>query len=128
MKNIILITLLFVSCKITNNKLIQNNNNTEKQVFISNQKDGLPGKCYQKMMLNGQTMWTEVLCGHEITKNLVKQLQSGLVSLGFQINNEELTKSKMGESTKSALKQFQQKNKLAFGGLDWATINRIKNQ
>lgn len=100
--------------------------NQNGQVFIKNQTDGLPGKCYSKMMLNENTVWTEILCPAEISKKLIRQIQTDLIRLKFPLDTEELSKSKLGATTKKAIKDFQKANGLAYGNLDWGTINSLK--
>ena len=36
-----------------------------------------------------------------------------------------MAKSQLGETTKAGIKDFQIKNDMAYGALDWATVNRL---
>jgi len=119
-------SLIIFSCGGTKNIVNQNKSNNAGQIFITNQANGLPGKCYQKMMLNNETVWTETLCQNQITKELVTKIQIDLVRLNYKLEEQEIAKGQFGNTTKQAIKDFQQNNNMAYGGLDWATINKLK--
>ncbi len=124
----LLFFLLIVACSTSKNNSTKLNSASTEQVFVANQTNGLPGKCYQKMMLESERVWTEVLCQNKITKGIIRQIQADLTRLGYEIQDTETTKANFGITTKAAVKEFQIKNKMAFGGLDWATINRLRTQ
>lgn len=127
MRYTIIMVLFLASCGSTNYKTVKSIPTTKDQVFITDQTKGLPGKCYQKMMLEGQAKWTEVLCQNEITKGLIQKIQTELIEIGYSIHDEELSSRRLGASTKGAIIQFQKRNNLACGGIDWATINMLKD-
>ncbi len=130
MKQGILLAFILILCACgttKNNQGLAHSNSTE-QIFVDNQGKGLPGKCYQKMMLENVRRWTEVICEKDIKKGLIRQVQTDLVRLNYEIDGEEVAKAQFGKSTKLAIKEFQIKNRMAYGGLDWATVNRLKNQ
>ncbi len=128
LKQAIFLFLFFVSCGTTKKSQNLENSHSTEQVFISNQTEGLPGKCYQKMMLNNEALWTEVLCQNEISKGLIKQIQTNLIALNYEIAREEISNTELGSTTKQAIKDFQINNNMAYGGLDWVTINKLKSQ
>lgn len=94
------------------------------QIKITDQRQGLPGKCYTKMKTpEGELGWFEVICAGE--HKYTKVVQEGLMKLGYIIDESEIKKHDFGETTKHAIIQFQQDQKMAYGGLDEATIRRI---
>jgi len=123
---LLMVSLVFLACNTTKKNF--HDPNSTKQVFISNQANGLPGKCYQKMKLQTELVFAEVLCQSEINKRLIEQVQVELMRLNYRINESELSKTQLGETSKQAIKDFQIKNDLAYGGLDWATINMLKTK
>ena len=125
MNQVIFLSFVFLACGSTNNTQNLKNAYTTEQTFIVDQTRGLPGQCYQKMTLNNEIFWTEVLCGSQITKTLVKQIQTDLLRLNYKIDSGEISMTQLGNTTKQAIKEFQLKNNMAFGGLDWATINKL---
>ena len=77
-------------------------------------------------MLRNATVWAEIICQNQIGKGLIKQIQTDLVRLNYVLVRDEIYKVKFGKSTKQAIKDFQLKNGMAYGALDWATVNRLK--
>jgi len=126
MKNLLLLilTTCLIGCSTSNNSISKNANSIE-QVFMTGSQ-GLPGKCYAKMILGDETRFTEIICRPQLSKKLIKQIQSDLVRLKYPIDSDELESGKLGSTTKAAIKSFQQKQKMAYGNLDWATVNRLK--
>ena len=128
MKRLIFLSFFLVSCGTTTKTPSTSNSLIIEQIFISDQTKGLPGKCYTKMKLNEDVVWTEILCVSRITKGVVSQIQTDLMRLNYEIEPSELSKAQLGSSSKEALKDFQKSNNMAYGGLDWATINRLRNK
>ena len=131
MKYLLPLVLLLSACSPTNTTKTKSQNrptNTE-QIYLDTPTDqtptGLPGICYTKLKLNREFRWTETICPNSINKSLIKQLQLDLQRLGYAIDDSERSTGKLGATTKSAIKDFQLKNNIAYGGLDWATVNRI---
>lgn len=128
MKHLIFLSFLFVACGTTNNSLNTNTSfsNSIEQIFISGPGNGSSGKCYVKTKPGNNSPYLEVLCAAQITRGIVQQIQTDLVRLNYEIESSEISKSKIGSTTKLAIKEFQNKNNMASVGLDWATINRLK--
>lgn len=123
---ILIICLSCLSCGTAT--MITESSTSTKQVFIPSQEAGLPGKCYSKMKLNNELKWAEIICENEISKSLINTVQSNLQRLGYKISQDEISKHVIGSETKAAIKNFQISNKMAYGALDWATVNRLKIQ
>ncbi|GEM_PF-5649779 len=87
-----------------------------------------PGKCYQKVTHNEFLVWSEVLCETEITKELINEIHENLIRLSYSVDQNEVSYGKLGASTKAALRAFQLDNDMAYGGLDWNTIKRLKQE
>ncbi len=68
MRKILFLSFFLFACGT--GKEISNTQHPEitEQIFLSNQTDGLPGKCYQEMELKNEMVWTEVLCQNQIKK------------------------------------------------------------
>ena len=93
---------------------------------MSNMNAKAPGKCYGKMKYpNGEIEWIEVICGDK--KRYFQRAQMELVRLGYEIEQAEINKKEIGQTTKSALRAFQEKNKFATGLLDEATLWKLIN-
>lgn len=122
----ILLPLLIVACSSSRKLESIKHNGITEQIFTDGPGQGKPGKCYAKMMLNKSAVWTEILCLKELTKEIIEQIQRDLVRLHYKISEDEFAKSQMGDATRKAITDFQMKNNMAYGGLDWATINRLK--
>jgi hypothetical protein len=130
MKKLLLCSIIFIACKATSpsSNYTAIDNNSTAQVFIADQTKGLPGKCYQRTLLNDTAVWTEVLCPKEITKKITREIHSNLKRLGYTIDPTEVSKIKIGDSTKEALIDFQKQNGLSYGSLDRATVNTLKSK
>lgn len=127
MKLLLFLTLFLFACGTTNSGLSQRGNGSTEQVFVAGPGSGqLPGKCYVKTRLGNETPWTETICSNQITKRLIKQIQADLVRLNYEIEDTEIAKAELGPTTKASIKAFQQKHNMAYGALDWATVNRLK--
>ena len=120
----LLLPIVCFACHTTSNNYHASNTNSTEQVFIDG-PGGLPGKCYSKMKLQNELVFTEILCHPQITKKVIAQIQTDLVRLNYTIDENEIAKSQFGETTKAGIKDFQIKNDMAYGNLDWATINRL---
>lgn len=127
MKTLFFLPLFLIACGTSSGLSIQENTSTE-QVFIAGQGNSLPGKCYLKMKKGTETLFTEVICHSKITKRLISEIQADLVRLAYHIDAVEIEKTTLGTTTTEAIKSFQQNNNMAYGGLDWATVNRLKKQ
>jgi len=123
---LVLLILLCAACTTTNKRMSSSPTDSTEQVFIFDKTSGLPGKCYTQMKYGRETRMVETLCPKDINKTLIKEIQVNLVRRMYLIDKIELEKSILGETTKESLKDFQYKNKMAYGGLDWATINKLK--
>jgi len=130
MKSGILLSLIFVlcACGTTKNGSSPHRSNSTEQIFVVDKGRGIPSKCYSKMMLDNVPRWTEVICQRDYSKGLIRQLHADLTRLNYVVDEEEIAKVKFGNTTKKAIKDFQIKNKMAWGSLDWATVNRLKIQ
>ena len=129
MKYFIIAILVFflASCTSSRGGTVTKDLN-QNQVFLGSQTEGLPGKCYSKLMTaEGVIRWTQIYCENEITSKLVKQLQQHLLRIGFSIDPSEIDQAVLGDTTRSSFVKFQQENGLAYGGLDQATLYKIIN-
>ncbi len=68
----------------------------------------------------GWTEWREVVCGKDVTKDLVKKVQFALVEKGYL--GETGINNILGKETKAALVLFQKENELPVGQLDFETL------
>jgi beta-lactamase regulating signal transducer with metallopeptidase domain len=82
-----------------------------------------PGHCYAKCKLldklDSYGQWREVVCGDKITDKFIKSLATALREKGYQIGNES---ANISSEMKKALADFQQKNKLPVGNLNYETM------
>ena len=88
-----------------------------------------PGACYAKCLIPDEsdpeqkwTEWREVVCGGNITKGLVKNIQEALREKGYDTG--EASRS-INAETKAALKHFQKDNGLPMGQLDFETLKAL---
>ncbi len=65
--------------------------------------------------------WQEVLCANKITKDFIFRLQMKLISNGYELK----TNREMDKETKSAIQDFQEKNKLPKGNLNIQTLRAL---
>ena len=91
-----------------------------------------PGACYAKCLIpdksdesNSEEKWTEwreVVCGNNITKGLIKNIQNALREKGYDPGEENKS---FNAETKAALKIFQEDNRLPVGQLDFETLDSL---
>lgn len=125
MKYLLFLSLVLLSCGTSKITKTPSYNNTVEQVFIVDQTKGLPGKCYSQTKKGEEFRWTEVICDNLITKELIAQIQQDLRKLGYEIDDEEFKTSNFGSTTRFSIVDFQKKNDMNYGGIDWATVNRL---
>jgi BlaR1 peptidase M56/Putative peptidoglycan binding domain len=84
-----------------------------------------PGHCYAKCKvadrLDGYSEWHEVVCSDKITDKFIKSLQRALREKGYAISESESITPEM----KKALTDFQQKNKLPVGNLNYDCLRAL---
>lgn len=81
---------------------------------------GEPGKCYQQMRNEmGGSEWYEIICPSR--KAEYKLASESLIRLGYKLVDKSTFKTTNG----NALIDFQQKEKLAYGALDEATLKLL---
>jgi hypothetical protein len=81
-----------------------------------------PGHCYAKCLLPDKinfAEWHEVVCGDKVTEKFIKSFQRALREKGYEIGAENTT---ISPEMKRALVDFQQKNKLPVGNLNYETL------
>ena len=88
----------------------------------------------QFVQKGGLTQWMEVVCGPDMTKDFVQELQLALVEKGYDLG-ESGVNSNLGQETKAALVLYQRENDLPVGQMDFETLaslgiipNKQKNQ
>ena len=72
----------------------------------------------------GFTEWREVVCGDDITADLVRRVQSALISRGYDVGNAGAD-NVLGAATKAALVKFQRDNGLPVGQMDFETLKAL---
>ncbi len=72
----------------------------------------------------GFTEWREVVCGSDITSDLVRQVQRALMSRGYDVGTAGAD-NVLGRDTKAALVKFQKDNGLPVGNLDFETLKKL---
>jgi len=118
---------VLLSCSASK-KTINKKTLNQAQVFLVSQSEGLPGKCYSKLLTqDGTARWTEIYCEQEITKSLIKIVQTNLTRLGYNVDTIEMESNTLGDTTRSSFVQFQKDHGMAFGGLDQATLFKLLN-
>ena len=78
----------------------------------------VPGHCYAKCLLPDKvnfSEWREIMCGEKITDKFIKSLAAALREKGYTISDSDNISPEM----KKALTDFQQKNKLPVGNLNY---------
>ena len=75
----------------------------------------------QLVKKGGFSEWREVVCDADITSDLVRRVQSALMSRGFDVGTAGAD-NVMGAATKAALVKFQKENNLPVGQLDLETL------
>ncbi len=80
----------------------------------------IPGHCYAKCMLADKSFseWREVLCNEIITDKFIKSLTIALREKGYTIAESD----KISPEMKKALTDFQKKNNLPIGNLNYETL------
>ncbi len=66
--------------------------------------------------------WKRVLCGDNITRQVIGKIQSALKISGYY---QEENSFKLDRKTKTSLKKFQQENNLPMGQLDYETLDAL---
>lgn len=125
MRYLIILSIVLFSCGTHKIAKTPSYNTTTEQVFIEDQTKGLPGKCYSQTKKGEEFRWTEVICDNYITNELIAQIQKDLRRLGFEIEEEEFSTSTFGSTTRFSIVDFQKQNDMNYGGIDWATVNRL---
>jgi len=72
----------------------------------------------------GFSEWREVVCGADVTSDLVRRVQSALISRGFDVGTSGAD-NQLGAGTKAALVKFQRENGLPVGQLDFETLKAL---
>lgn len=67
------------------------------------------GKCFQKAYWEGEAYWFEILCPNDLDSKLISDIQDALTIRGYSIDQRELDRNKLGDSTKEAIKDYQNK-------------------
>ena len=75
----------------------------------------------QTVETGGYTEWKEIVCDSDITEDLYRKVQQGLVDQGYQID----VSGEISGLTKTALVQFQKENGLPIGALDFETLEAL---
>jgi His-Xaa-Ser repeat protein HxsA len=70
----------------------------------------------------GFTEWREVLCGSEVSGNVVRQVQEALKAKGY---NPGPIDGIMGAQTKAAMVKYQQDKGLPVGSMDFETLKSL---
>jgi BlaR1 peptidase M56/Putative peptidoglycan binding domain len=84
----------------------------------------IPGHCYAKCLVPEKgtfSEWHEVMCGEKITDKFLKSFQSALREKGYDISDSDIVSPEM----KKALTDFQQKNKLPVGNLNYDCLRAL---
>jgi len=72
----------------------------------------------------GFSEWREVVCADNITSDLVRRVQSALISRGYNVGDSGAD-NQLGAATKAALVKFQRDNGLPVGQLDFETLKAL---
>ncbi len=70
----------------------------------------------------GFTEWREIVCGGDVTNEMVRSVQAALRSRGYDPGPAD---NVMGSRTKAALVKFQKENNLPVGQLDFETLKAL---
>lgn len=73
---------------------------------------------------DARTEWRRVVCETNVNPELIEDLQEALRNRGYYDNNNSLT-SMISSELKAALKNFQRKNGLPTGQLDFETLEAL---
>ena len=72
----------------------------------------------------GFSEWREVVCEADVTSDLVRRVQSALISRGYDLGTSGAD-NRLGASSKAALVKFQRENGLPVGQLDLETLKAL---
>jgi len=125
-------SIIIFSC--SSSKVVINNaqQSTIEQIFLSPVTGKTPpaaaqsGKCYSQSTRENELRWTEAICDAQLSKAVITQIQDNLIRLKYTIYASEIADRKLWKSNKEAIKQFQIDEGLAFGAVDWATVNLLR--
>lgn len=70
----------------------------------------------------GTTFWNEIVCGSDVSARMVQEIADQLSNHGFQVNGVH---EAMSTSLKKAMIEFQRKNELPIGQLDYQTLDAL---
>ena len=76
----------------------------------------------QLVRKGGFTEWCEIVCGSDVTTQMVRDVQTALRSRGYDPGPAD---NVMGSKTKAALVKFQRENNLPVGQLDFETLRAL---
>jgi len=76
----------------------------------------------QLIRKGGFTEWREIVCGSDVTTQMVRDVQNALRTRGFDPGPAD---NVMGAKTKAALVKFQRENNLPVGQLDFETLRAL---
>ena len=76
----------------------------------------------QLVRKGGFTEWREIVCGSDVTTQMVRDVQTALRSRGYDPGPAD---NVMGSKTKAALVKFQRENNLPVGQLDFETLRAL---
>lgn len=72
----------------------------------------------------GFTEWREVVCGDNISADLVRRVQNALLKNGYNVGKDGAN-NVLGAETKTALVKYQRDNGLPVGQLDFETLKSL---
>jgi hypothetical protein len=85
----------------------------------------IPGHCYAKCKLSDKaedfSEWFEIMCSDKITDKFIKSIQRALREKGYTIGESDTISPEM----RKALTDFQQKNKLPVGNLNYDCLRAL---
>lgn len=120
MKNWSILILFAIFGCSTQKQAVNLNSLSSSQIKSEGPGSGAPGKCYQKMKNEfGIVDWYEIICPSR--KNEYKVASECLRKLGYKLFDNSTFRTANG----NALIEFQQKEKLAYGALDEATLKLL---
>ncbi len=76
----------------------------------------------QLVRKGGFTEWREIVCGSDVTTQMVRDVQTALRTRGYDPGPAD---NVMGSRTKAALVKFQRENNLPVGQLDFETLRAL---
>lgn len=72
-----------------------------------------------------ETDWKEVVCSHDITKDLVSAVQDSLTANGYHIDPIDNNANTISSNIRVALVEYQKENQLPMGQLDMETLESL---